>query len=95
MPYIKAVSRTYLDERIEQLQPVNEGELNYVITRLIMQFMKRHGINYATMNIIAGVLQKVMAEFDRRVVGPYEDRKIALNGDVPEYEEFTKCLPPK
>ena len=58
------------------------GELNFQFTQLIVAYMRRHGKCYATMNDIVGALEGAKSEFQRRVVGPYEDTKIKENGDV-------------
>lgn len=84
MPYIKQERRTMFDDKIDELGPLieTEGDLNYVITRLCHYQVNRLGIGYAVVNGIVGVLESAKLEFYRRVVAPYEDRKIALNGDV-------------
>ena len=43
------------------------------------------GKSYWKMALIVGVFTTLVAEFTRRVINPYEDTKIAENGDVPEY----------
>lgn len=58
------------------------GELNYVITRIIKGYLDAKGHRYEHMNAILGVLDAASKEFYRRVVSPYEDKKIAENGDV-------------
>lgn len=94
MPYIKPEpNREAIDPHIQPLfdNIADVGDLNYTITRLAMKYLLAKGLNYANMNSVAGVLQKVLAEFDERVVRPYEDLKIKQNGDVPEYSE-AECL---
>lgn len=59
------------------------GELHYVITRLAVLMVFRHGRpSYAFLSSIGGVLADVRDEFYRRVVAPYEDSKAKENGDV-------------
>ena len=61
--------------------PQTSGELNYWITEQIIGYMKYKGLNYATINDIVGALSCATQEFYRRVVVPYEDKKILENGD--------------
>lgn len=87
MPYIHPEDRQVIDPHVEALAEniADEGHLNYVITRLIGKYLIDRGLHYSSINEVAGVLQKVAAEFDERVTRPYEDLKIGENGDVPEY----------
>lgn len=80
MPYIQAEARPALDKR--QVQPETAGELNYVITQLVFEFARLKGRNYQTYAEIEGVLQHVSKEVYRRSAAPYEDLKIAENGDA-------------
>lgn len=62
---------------------LDEGELNYVITKLVVECLKaEEHVNYSTLNKYLGVLDAVKNEFYRRVVAKYEDDKIKDNGDV-------------
>ncbi|MCI0558113.1 MAG: hypothetical protein MN733_06430, partial [Nitrososphaera sp.] len=60
----------------------DEGQLNYVITRLAQELAKAKGSNYAAFNAVIGVLECAKLELYRRIVAPYEDRKIQENGDL-------------
>lgn len=90
MPYIKSEDRTRLDAAtVSALTPFtiglaasNSGELNYLITEIISGYLSNKGKRYQTMNDIVGALDGAKAEFQRRVVAPYEDVKIEENGDV-------------
>jgi hypothetical protein len=92
MPYIDAAARKFLDPHIDSLAAYlvsgTVGDLNYVLTRLAMKFLLHKGIKYSNINSVAGVLQKVLAEFDSRVTVPYEKQKRIENGDIPEYTQF-------
>lgn len=81
MPYIERIKRNLLLPN-SQTTAMVPGELNYQITCLIVGFMLERGISYTTINDILGALEGAKLEFQRRVVGPYEDAKIRLNGDV-------------
>ena len=80
MPYIKQSDK----EAVEQFGPETPGELNFVLTRVCIRYLEKHakGINYGTMSEVVGALECAKLEFSRRVMAPYEDKKIRLNGDV-------------
>jgi len=79
MPYIKQELR----ERLEDGElPDNEGELNYVITGLLDDYLSAYGLNYTNLNALVGVLECAKLELYRRIVSPYEDEKLETNGDV-------------
>jgi len=80
MPYIKQWDRAVLNSSTREPQTV--GELNYMITKLVDEFITRNGKNYATMNEAMGALECAKLELYRRIVSPYEDAKIIENGDV-------------
>lgn len=84
MPYIKQERRDALTATLRPLPdtPKNPGELNYMITKLLVQYWEEHGHSYATINAIHGACGCALHEFQRRVVGKYEDQKIQENGDV-------------
>jgi hypothetical protein len=87
MPYIPKDKRPDLDAKMEALIdhlsrfPLEEqdGALNYTITRMIKRI---YPIQYRHLNRALGVLTAVTQELYRRVIGPYEDKKIKENGDV-------------
>lgn len=79
MPYIKPEDRKRLEAGED---PQNPGELNYLITVMLLKYLKQKGKNYAHLNEVMGVLNCVTHEFYRRWAGPYEDEKIKENGDV-------------
>lgn len=62
--------------------PKNAGELNYLITLLCKGYLFEHGLSYANINSVMGALECAKLEFYRRIVVPYEDKKIKENGDV-------------
>lgn len=85
MPYIKQERR----EEFKQIgasghNPPTEkaGELNYEITLKCLKYLDMHGKNYMVINDIVGALECAKLEFYRRLAAPYEDTKIAENGDV-------------
>lgn len=92
MPYIKQESREYYEEELSELikslnhQPL--GDLNYIITRLILGYLGLDCINrwkqpsYAEYAGVIGTLIMIKDELERRKVDDYEDKKIKENGDV-------------
>jgi hypothetical protein len=86
MPYIKVTDEHGRRRRHQLLPkgatPESSGELNYAFTMLALQYLGGHGLSYDTLNTISGAFTEALAEFRRRVVVPYEDSKIAANGDV-------------
>lgn len=80
MPYIVA-------DRREDLTcigdtPESAGELNYLFTRIILQYLSEKGTSYSVINDVMGALEGAKLELYRRVAAPYEDKKIKENGDV-------------
>ncbi len=80
MPYITQQDRQAL--RDQARLPESAGELNYAITTAVLAWIERQGKSYATFNAAIGALECAKLELYRRMVGPYEDTKIAANGDV-------------
>ena len=84
MPYVTSEARTRLEHGDH---PDGAGELNYAVTRVVDTFLarlaRRDGrTRYAHLNEAIGVLECAKLELYRRVAAPYEDEKIAENGDV-------------
>ena len=103
MPYISKEKRKLFDDKIlllvDALQdgnvdnPPTAGDLNYVISELLSVSLDI-GANprYNKINTAVGVLECVKLEFYRRLAGPYEDIKIAEQGDISVYARFTEWL---
>jgi hypothetical protein len=90
MPYIKPVYRTaYVNavkglERIFATVGAGEGDLNYVLTSVALAWLKYHKppYKYATRVQVLAAFEAAKLEYYRRVMAPYEDKKIEVNGDV-------------
>lgn len=84
MPYIEHDRRVALFESLDRLgnEIRSAGELNYVISRLVMRMWERLDKNYDAIAGLTGILENVKQEFYRRVATPYEDRKKRENGDI-------------
>lgn len=89
MPYINKEARVRLDPYIDYLLSaipdhatgeVNDGEVNYVITRIINEFYNKP--SYRTISRGKAVLADARDEFHDRVMRPLEDQKCKANGDV-------------
>lgn len=80
MPYIKPQLRNAVWLEPESIS--NAGELNFYISTLINYFIKENGKSYAVLNEAMGALECAKLELYRRIAAPYEDIKIAENGDV-------------
>jgi hypothetical protein len=79
MPYISKADRDRLHAGLAATQP---GELNYLITRAIVNYIGTKGLSYKTINEVIGVLECAKMELYRRVAVDYENEKIKTNGDV-------------
>lgn len=93
MPYILPSTREAFKKAGEeghQPRTRTAGELNYEITLKLIKFIRCNGLDYQSINDVIGALEGAKAEFQRRVVAPYEDRKIKVNGDVYPPEFITK-----
>ena len=89
MPYIPQEERTEIEDSLNLLKaqlgisddlPV--GKLNYIVSTLISHLIDIHGTSYTIGNNLVGVLECAKQELYRRILIPYEDAKIELNGDV-------------
>lgn len=83
MPYIPEHRREYLadSEDARPFESDTPGELNYVLTMAAICYVEQNGLTYQSLNDVVGALESCKAEFQRRVVVPYEKRKIKENGD--------------
>jgi len=82
MPYIRSIERI---DRIVNKNLTGPGKLNYIISIHLNEYIKEHGLNYQTLNDILGAVEGAKLEIYRRVAAPYENSKIAENGDVFDY----------
>jgi len=67
MPYIKEEDRIKLDQYItKNLGPINAGQLNYIFTKIILEYIKTKNQSYQTYNDIIGALECSKLELYRR-----------------------------
>jgi len=79
MPYIKKERREELDLKFD---PKTAGELNYVLTTQLLNYVFLNGESYQSYNDALGALEGAKLELYRRQIAPYEDVKARENGDV-------------
>lgn len=82
MPYVTEQARIELKRHNLPRKPDSAGELNYLITDLLKGYLNHKGLKYDTINDVIGALEGAKLEFYRRIAVPYENGKIAENGDV-------------
>jgi hypothetical protein len=95
MPYIPQSIRRYLDPFVDALDVsriMTWGSLNYLLTRIILKFMLKQGLNYDNCQAVKGLLQSISDEFEARVMRPYEKSKSDDNGDIPEFIDISGVL---
>ncbi|MCL4198600.1 MAG: hypothetical protein KJZ69_14025 [Phycisphaerales bacterium] len=88
MPYIARKDRARYQRAIDELaalvpqdRTARPGHMNYIISLLIRR-VYGESIRYADHNEVVGLLNCVQQEFYRRATAPYEDEKIAQEGDL-------------
>lgn len=86
MPYIPQDQRTAIHDSLQEegvvWTPENAGELNFVVSTFIANYIRRKGLKYAVVNEMIGALECAKLELNRVIIGPYEDIKIQENGPV-------------
>ena len=90
MPYINKKSRLKIEFCLGDLNAITglsdaiktEGDLNYVFTRLCLDYLERKGEKYSTYNTLIGVLECSKQELYRKKISKYEDKKEKENGTV-------------
>jgi hypothetical protein len=89
MPYIEKKYREAILERklgeLEHIERFTPGDLNYILTIVLSAYIRRKGLSYTTLNDILGAFEGAKLEYYRRVAVPYENPKLAENGDVYDY----------
>jgi hypothetical protein len=87
MPYITQDDRKKYDPELDTLTSSIEveghisGHVTYILYMIVARWFKEYPC-YNTIAKIRGCLIGTLAEFDRRIAAPYEDKKIKENGDV-------------
>lgn len=85
MPYIKKAARAEIDPALYEIKTIltraTSGDVNYLVTSLLLSWLGTSP-RYQDFNNAIGVLECAKLELYRRMIAPYEDVKIAENGDV-------------
>ena len=82
MPYIPRSQK----EKALEGEIKDAGSFNFLIHQLMDEYIEQNGVSYQTYNDIVGAMDCAKMELYRRLVSPYEDKKILLNGDVKPYD---------
>lgn len=93
MPYIKINNRErFVNLPLSELgkSDINVGELNFILSTVINNYLQTKSVNYNNLNEVIGVLECCKQELYRRIVAPYENIKIIENGDV--YSNITTYI---
>lgn len=94
MPYVDPEAK----DRIVLPYVNNVGELTYAIDRLAEDLAWKlceydfANLKYEHLAVVRGALSNAADEFYRRVITPFEDMKIAQNGDVFVYPHREQWL---
>jgi hypothetical protein len=81
-PYIDVDRRNEIDRDGRHAVITGPGELNFVFTDAITDYLFDNGISYQSINDVLGALEGAKLEFYRRIAVPYEEKKLQENGDV-------------
>jgi hypothetical protein len=88
MPYITRKDRKQYQEILSSLAEIipqdrmqRPGHMNYIVSLLIEKVYGKE-MRYADHNEVMGFLNCIALEFYRRKTAPYEDLKIAEEGDL-------------
>ena len=85
MPYIEQNRRAIFNKHLEGLldsSHIEKGDLTYCVYHLALQYIQVHGQRYQHISDACSALADAEAEIRRRILNPYEDKKIVENGDV-------------
>jgi hypothetical protein len=86
MPYISQSDRKKFEEALYLIRdgegPETAGELNYLITQIILSYVSNKGENYQHYNDVLGALEGAKLELYRKKIANYEEKKIIQNGDL-------------
>lgn len=78
MPYISPDNQNEFAALVKEISAADiktAGELNFLFTKLAVQFIATNGLRYQQMNDVMGAFEGAKMEFYRRVVAPYENQK--------------------
>lgn len=70
----------------DALTIMNESGLNYLVTKIIHNYLGGKGIRYRYINEVVGVLECVKQELYRVIASVYESKKKLENGSVSDLD---------
>lgn len=91
MPYINQEQRDHLDKDIDHIVSILnsisgdrglDGNVNYIITQIVNRAYNTPYANYKTLSKGVAAFECAKLEYYRRVMVPYEEEKIRIEGDV-------------
>jgi len=83
MPYIDQERRElwkFITDKYDILIGWDKGDLEYLIARLVHQYLKTHDHRYTHIHDAVYAVEHVAHEVRRLVLDPYEDEKKETNG---------------
>lgn len=94
MPYIKQENREQFNESARDIAAKADcaGDLNYAITVILQEYIKKKGLKYDVLNSVHGMLDCCDKELYRTITGPYEETCIGKNGDVEILREILQGI---
>lgn len=89
MPYIKKQDRPKFRGQARLLgnEATCGGDLNYIFTEIAHAYVTKVGMRYANLETVVSALECAKLEFYSQIVRPYENQKIADNGDVGMFDD--------
>lgn len=88
MPYIPQNDRDRFAEAFGELNDeiqcngITNGELNYLMSKLAIFYVEKHGKSYNTLSDVVKAFECAKLEFVRRLMNEYEDEKARIHGDI-------------
>ena len=94
MPYIKDKDKLEMNDAINDLLMFirSKGDLNYAISELVGKLIVSTGISYTNMSEKIDAVHDAECELRRRLLDPYEDKKIIENGDVTSFKSIIELM---
>lgn len=89
MPYVAKADRVGLELSHHATTP---GELNYLLSITVLDYLERQGLSYTSCNDIIGAFESAKREFQHRVVDPFEASKMRSNGDLEQYDHWRRVI---
>lgn len=92
MPYItKERENQLLTDDLPDM-PECEGELNFLITSILVLYLERKGLSYQNIADACSAAYQAAKELERRVLAPYEIKKHTNPKHADPYIELEKML---